>query len=75
MYNTKLRVGEPQCYGVNLKGNEAVRVCLVNGEVHPERLFLTEGIRSLKVLDEHFNKPGPNYKIDDKDMKVIFCQL
>ena len=75
IYNEKLRIGEPQCYGINLKGSEAIRVFLIKGENKPERLFLMENVSSLKVLGQHFYKPGPNYRKDDKDMKVIFCQL
>jgi hypothetical protein len=75
IYHDKLRIGEPQCYGINRKGREAIRVYLIRGEDHPERLFLLSEVSSFRILNEHFTKPGPNYNKEDKDMKVIFCQL
>ena len=74
-YNDKRRVGEPQCCGVSEAGNEVVRVHLIQGGSRPEQLFVVSKLRSLKILNEHFQSPGPNYKKNDSAMVEIFCQL
>jgi hypothetical protein len=75
-YHDKLRMGEPQACGVNSKGNEVARFYLLHGGSRPEQLFLLSEIKSFRILDEHFSKPGPNYSKDDKAMDVqIYCQL
>jgi serine/threonine-protein kinase HipA len=74
-YKDKQRIGEPQCCGVSSGGKEVVRVHLLKGGRRPEQLFLIDQIKSLKVLGEHFTKPGPNYQPDDQAMKEIYCQL
>lgn len=74
-YNDKRRMGEPQCCGISEAGNEVVRVHLLQGGSRPEQLFVVSKLRSLKVLDEFFQKPGPNYKKNDSAMVKIFCQL
>jgi hypothetical protein len=74
-YDKKERVGEPQCCGLSKKGKEAVRMHLVKGGSRPEQLFTVSEIESMKVLDEHFTKPGPNYKREDSAMQIIYCQL
>jgi hypothetical protein len=74
-YNDKRRVGEPQCCGISEAGNVVVRVHLIQGGSRPEQLFVVSKLRSLKVLNEHFERPGPNYKKNDSAMAEIFCQL
>jgi len=75
LYHDKERIGEPQCCGISTANNEAVRIHLIKGGSRPEQLFDIRQIRSLKILNEHFSKPGPNYKKNDSAMKVIYCQL
>jgi hypothetical protein len=75
IYSEKERIGEPQCCGISYTGKGIVRMHLVKGGSRPEQLFQLSQIKSLEILDEHFNKPGPNYKPDDSAMKEIFCQL
>jgi hypothetical protein len=74
-YNGKNRVAEPQCCGLSTTGKEVARFHLIQGGSHPEQLFELLKIKSLKLLDEYFITPGPNYKKNDSAMKVIFCQL
>lgn len=75
IYNSKIRIAEPQCCGLGNRNNELARFHLIEGGSRPEQLFELSAIESLKVLDEHFTEPGPNYKRDDSAMKQIYCQL
>ena len=75
MYHNKSRKGNPQCYGINKKGKEALRVHLIEGGSRPEQMFLLDDADSFMVLNEHFVNPGPNYHKGDKDMVQIFCEL
>jgi hypothetical protein len=74
-YNGKQRLAEPQCYGKGTRGTELLRVHQIAGGSQPEPLFDVSKIRNLVALDEHFTKPGPNYKKNDSAMLTIFCQL
>jgi hypothetical protein len=74
-YNDKLRIGEPQCYGVGNKGTILLRVFVRTGSSQPEPLFDVAKIERLTLLDEHFTKPGPNYKKGDSAMKTIYAEL
>ncbi|WP_276368824.1 hypothetical protein [Chryseolinea sp. H1M3-3] len=75
LYHGKLRKGNPQCYGINKKGKEALRVHLVEGGSRPEQMFLLDDALDFKIQNEHFVRPGPNYHKGDKDMVHIFCEL
>ena len=66
---------EPQCYGIDTKGTELLRVHQLRGGSQREPLFDVAKIEDLVVLDETFDAPGPNYKKNDSAMKTIFCQL
>jgi hypothetical protein len=76
-YHGKPRKGEPQCCGITTAGNEGVRVNLIEGGSRPEQLFMLSDMKGLELIDEFFDKPGPNYKLNDSAMKPgsIFCQL
>ena len=74
-YNGTIRIGEPQCYGITPADNEVVRIYVKDDPNHKEKLFEISKFQSLEILDEYFNKPGPNYKKNDSAMKIIFCQL
>jgi hypothetical protein len=75
-YHSKLRIGEPQACGLNKKGNEVARFHLLQGGSRPEQLFTVAEIKSFKILNEHFTKPGPNYSKNDSAMDAeIYCQL
>ena len=74
-YNGKLRIVEPQCYGILTTGKEGLRCRMVKGGSRDEQLFDIDKMTKVRLLDQHFTKPGPNYKQDDSAFKVIFCQL
>jgi len=76
IYHERLRVAEPQCYGISTAGKEALRVHLIKGiSTEREPLFTVAEMQALKMLDQTFTKPGPNYKKNDSAMKIIFCEL
>jgi hypothetical protein len=72
----EIRIVEPQCYGIGFKGSERLRVHQIRGGgPQKEPLFDVSKIIDCVLLDEHFTKPGPNYKKNDSAMKIIFAQL
>ena len=75
VYHDKLRLVEPQCYGIGTKGTELLRVHQLRGGSQREPLFDVAKIEDLVVLDETFDAPGPNYAKDDSAMVTIFAQL
>lgn len=75
VYHGKSRKGEPQCYGISKRGREALRVHLIEGGSRPEQMFILDEAESFEILNETFEKPGPNFKRGDKDMVHIFCEL
>ena len=75
VYNGKVRIAEPQCYGVGRKGTELLRVYQISGGSEPEPLFDVSKMEGLKLLNDFFTKPGPNYKKGDSAMVKIFCEL
>jgi predicted DNA-binding transcriptional regulator YafY len=74
-YHGKTRLVEPQCHGLGRKGTELLRGHQLQGGTQREPLFNISEISELEVLDEHFDKPGPNYKKNDSAMVKIFSQL
>ena len=75
LYNGKVRLVEPQCYGIGTKGTELLRVHQLQGGQQREPLFDVSKIADLEVLSEVFDRHGPNYKRGDSAMKTIFAQL
>lgn len=75
LYNGKPRLVEPQCYGIGAKGTELLRVHQLRGGSEREPLFDLSKVSGLEVLDEVFDRPGPNYKENDSAMQIIFAQL
>lgn len=75
LYNGRMRLVEPQCYGIGTKGTELLRAHQLQGGQEREPLFDVSKIDGLDVLDEPFDRPGPNYKRDDSAMKTVFAQL
>jgi predicted DNA-binding transcriptional regulator YafY len=75
LYKGKMRIVEPQCYGIGTKETELVRVHQLQGGDQREPLFDVSKIEDLVMLNETFTTPGPNYKRDDSAMKIIFAQL
>jgi hypothetical protein len=75
IYHGVARLVEPQCHGIGHRGTELLRAYQLEGGTQAEPLFDVAKISGLKVLDERFEKPGPNYKRDDSAMREIFAQL
>ena len=74
-YHGKPRLAEPQCYGIGTRGTELLRVHQLQGGTQREPLFDVAQIADLVLLDQHFARPGPNYKKNDSAMRLIFAQL
>ena len=75
-YHGRKRIAEPQCYGIGSRGNDLLRVHQIRGGDEREPLFDVAKISDLVMLDERFDRPGPNYKRDDSAMKKkIYAQL
>ena len=75
VYNGKARLVEPQCYGIGTKGTELLRVHQLRGGREREPLFDVARISELAVLDQVFERAGPNYKKGDSAMRTIFAEL
>ncbi len=75
VYNGKARRVEPQCHGIGKRGTELLRAHQLEGGREPEPLFDVAKMQALTVLDETFDRPGPNYTRDDSAMVTIFAQL
>jgi hypothetical protein len=75
MYNGRIRLVEPQCYGTGTRGNELLRAYQLRGGTAREPLFEVAKIEDLQLLAETFARNGPNYRRNDSAMKAIFCQL
>ena len=74
-YHGKQRIAEPQCYGIGTTDNELLRVHQIHGGTQREPLFDVAKMEDLVALDQHFTRPGPNYKKNDSAMATIFAQL
>jgi len=74
-YHGRARLVEPQCYGIGTRGTELLRAHQLQGGQQREPLFDVSKIASLELLNETFDRPGPNYKKNDSAMKTIFAQL
>jgi hypothetical protein len=74
-YHGKARLAEPQCYGIGNQGTELLRIHQIQGGSQREPLFDVSQIEDLTTLNQHFLRPGPNYKKNDSAMKIIFAQL
>ena len=75
IYHGVARLVEPQCHGIGHRGTELLRAYQLEGGAQAEPLFDVAKISGLQVLDECFEKPGPNYQRDDSAMREIFAQL
>ncbi|HKZ11141.1 MAG TPA: WYL domain-containing protein [Rhodanobacteraceae bacterium] len=74
-YHDVARLVEPQCHGIGHRGTELLRAYQLEGGAQSEPLFDVSKISNLQLLDERFEKPGPNYKRGDSAMREIFAQL
>ncbi|HEY3521726.1 MAG TPA: WYL domain-containing protein [Rhodanobacteraceae bacterium] len=74
-YHGSVRLVEPQCHGIGHRGTELLRAHQLEGGAQAEPLFDVSKISDLEMLEEHFQKPGPNYTRNDSAMREIFSQL
>ena len=75
VYDHMPRLIEPQCYGIGTRGTELLHVHQLRGGPQREPLFTVSKIVDLELLNDVFDRPGPNYKKNDSAMKTIFAQL
>ena len=74
-YHGRRRIAEPQCLGFTSTDKETLRAYLPRGGRITEPLFTVAEMTDFVVLDEHFIRPGPNYKKGDSAMKTILAEL
>lgn len=74
-YHGEERLVEPQCYGLGTRGTELLRAHQLRGGEASEPLFDVAKMGNLRLLEETFSRPGPNYRKNDSAMRTIFCQL
>lgn len=80
-YDPGLRIVEPCAYGTSAEHNELLRAfqtsgASAQGEHVNWKLFRVDRVRSIRLLDENFAGPRPEYRRDDKAMKGgIYRQL
>jgi len=79
-YEGYSRLVEPHTYGIDTKGNEALRAYQISGgsesgEYSGWKLFRLDRMNSPTVSAEKFSGPRPGYKRGDKAFPTIYCQL
>lgn len=79
-YDGYSRTVEPHTYGVDTKGNPALRAYQVCGGSESEeyvgwKMFLIESMRQLSGTQQHFAGPRAKYKRNDCAFKSIYAQL
>ena len=74
-YNGRMRLVEPQCLGLGAKRQRAFARTPAQRGHGGEPLFMVAKMSDVVVLDDHFSRPGPNYKKGDSAMKTIFAEL
>lgn len=74
-YEGRERYLEPQCYGLGPLGEPRLRVHPLPTGSAIEPLFRVDKIENVALIDEYFDEPSPNYKMDDSAMVVIFAHL
>ncbi len=70
-YNGQTRVIEVHTFGINTKGNSAIRAFQVRGGSNSNqpvgwKPILTDSITNFSILDESAETPRPGYKKGDK---------
>jgi hypothetical protein len=80
IYNGKLRIVEPQTYGVSSAGREVLRARQIgggsrSGQSRIAKLFDLEKIVGLKKTGDHFCKALPQHNPNDNAMVEIFASL
>lgn len=79
IYSSHLRVVEPHCYGITIKGHQALRAFQRNyGGLTPQagwHLFRVDKISGLTPTTISFAKPRPDYNPNDRLMTGFFARL
>jgi hypothetical protein len=75
-YDDKPRFVEPHALGLNKDGFLVMRGWQQNGDNPGWRLFILEKADTITVLEQQASEaPRPGYKLGDKQMTEIFCEL
>ena len=79
-YADTVRIVEPHLYGVNTAGHEALSAWLRPGHSRSDpqggwRMYLTDQIREMQMLDERFAGPRPGYNPSDPHLPRVYCRL
>lgn len=75
VYNGRLRLVEPQCYGIGTKGTRLLRAHQLQGGAQREPLFDVAKMVDLSMLATTFDGPGPNYSPNDSAMATVLAEL
>jgi len=75
IYNSKLRIIEPQLFGIGNKGHKQLRGYQLNDSPQLEKLFDLDKINGFEVLPTRFSQPGPHYKANDSAFREVICRL
>lgn len=74
-YDGVQRVVEPHAHGEDLDGDTSLRAYQVRGTGRGWRMFHTDKIYGLSMLQEGFSGPRPGYNRNDQHLSLIYCQL
>lgn len=75
-YKGAVRTVEPHSYGRHANGTDALCAWQLSGGSGQEfRLFRTDEIEMLQLLDEHFDGPRPGYRRGDSRFVVMHAEL
>ena len=77
-YEGKSRIVEPHCYGLTMKGNEAIRAYQIDGYSSSEemgwKLYDLSKANNIEMLDDTF-EVRDGYRKGDKGMSKIFAEI
>lgn len=79
-YEGYSRTAEPYCFGIDKKGNKAIRAFQISGGSSSGisqgwKLFLINEIRNLNVANSSFAEDRAGYKQNDSAFSRIFSQI
>jgi addiction module HigA family antidote len=74
-YNDRLRIVEPQFYGIGKKETEQLRGYQINENPKVEKLFDVDKISDFRLLLSYFTNLGPNYNSKDSAFTKAICKL
>jgi len=80
-YKGGIRRVEPHCYGIHKDtGNEVLRGFQIDGYSESKkipywRLYIVSEMSGLRITDDLFLSPRPEYNPNDSHMSTIFCNI